>query len=530
MNIIIIFSSIMFSVFATAIMSYVSMATPIGPWVELITVLAATLFFRLVCGYVASERLKNAVGLTTAAAGIAGIVATVCGFTVPTLHFLDPELFRTWLAHPLDFTAIIGGCILVGGCYALIMVSLFGERMLVDEKLAFPIGQMVHKMILAQNQLRKALELCAGIVLTFGYAFMQRCSGWLPQKLFFPAHTFFNVMHVSAISIRLDLLPLFVAIGYVAGDILTVPLAVGALSKVMLLEPLNRALFAHVIFDEFILAFGAGMMVQGAILSFAKLPQLVMTTIKKFSGGEFIARRRWRKTTIALFIAFFVMSYAYFSYFNMSLIAQLYMFAFTALCVYQLMVIGGKIGLAPFGRFATFVMLPGFLMFGYDSTQVMLVSLFVSLSGGIAVDMLFGRKMAQLSDINKKEIIWMQILGLVVSACVFGYIFTQLAHSFGLGSAELVAQRARARALLLNVHTLNYVVVALGCLFGWVLERVGVNVLLVFTGLLFPVDFSLMLILGGMLTYVAQDKEEWDPFWSGVFAAASLWMVLRGFL
>jgi hypothetical protein len=144
--------------------------------------------------------------------------------------------------------------------------------------------------------------------------------------------------------------------------------------------------------------------------------------------------------------------------------------------------------------------------------------------------MLFGRKMAQLSDINKKEIIWMQLLGLVVSACVFGYIFTQLAHSFGLGSVELVAQRARARALLLNVHTLNYIVVAVGCLFGWLLEYAGVNALLVFTGILFPVDFSLMLIMGGLLTYVAQDKEEWDPFWSGVFAAASLWMVLRGFL
>lgn len=530
MNKIVIVSSIVFSLLATAIMTYISMATPIGPWVELIIVLAATTLFRLALGYVASERLKNAVGLTTVAAGVAGIAATVCGFTVPTLYFLDKELFSTILADSWQTMLLTGGSILVGGGFAFVMVGAFGERMLADTGLSFPIGQMVRKMIVAQNQLRKALELCAGIVVAFAYAFMQRCACWIPQKVVLGGVKVVSALTLPSITIRFDLLPLFVAIGYVAGEVLTLPLGVGVISKLFLLEPLKHYAFSDVPYDSFILAFGAGMMIQGAVFSFSKVPHLIVSTWKKITAGELQSRRRGNWLYWGGRVLFAAALYAYFRYYNLSLLAQLYMVAFAAICVYQLMIIGGKIGLAPFGRFATFVMLPGFLLFGYDNVQVMLVSLFVSLAGGIAVDIMFGRKLGQLADINKKEIVWMQLLGLVVSAIAFGFIFTQLVHHFGLGSAELVAQRARSRALLVSVSNFRYILVAAGALFGFILEYIGVNALLVFTGLLFPVDFSLMLIVGGSLTYVAQDKDEWDPFWSGVFAATSLWMVIRGFV
>jgi len=48
--------------------------------------------------------------------------------------------------------------------------------------------------------------------------------------------------------------------------------------------------------------------------------------------------------------------------------------------------------------------------------------------------------------------------------------------------------------------------------------------MLVFTGIIFKVGFSLMLITGGLLTYLTKDKEAYDPFWSGMFAAGSLWI------
>jgi len=41
------------------------------------------------------------------------------------------------------------------------------------------------------------------------------------------------------------------------------------------------------------------------------------------------------------------------------------------------------------------------------------------------------------------------------------------------------------------------------------------------------VDVSLMLILGGLIATCVKEPEEYYSFWSGVFAASSLWMLLR---
>lgn len=526
----VLFSAVLFSFFSVAIMTYVSMATPIGPWVELIIVLASTMAFRFIFGYTTSERLKNAVGLTTVAAGVAGIVAIVCGFTVPTLYFLDPVLFMQWLDRPYYFSALIGAAICSGGGLAFTIVGIFGDRMIADERFQFPVAQMVSKMIVAQNQLRKALELCAGIVLSFLYAFLQRCSCVIPATLKITSWHIGTLCTVPGIMVRLDLLPLFVAIGYVAGSVLMVPLLIGVASKLMIMEPLKCWFFSELSPTDFILGFGGGMVVQGVLVGFFKIPSLLISAYHNVVAGDAFKRRRWKVSTLGIVVLWCIATIVYFWYFNFSVIAQMYMYLFTALCVYQLMIIGGTIGLAPFGRFATFVMMPGLLLFTYDYVQVMLVSLFVSVAGGVAVDLMFGRKLAQLIDLNKREVVWMQIIGLAVSALVFGFVFIKFVQVVQLGSLDLVAQRARARALLLSIHNLNYVLLILGGIFGYIIEYCGMKSLLVFTGLLFPVDFSLMLILGGSLTYIAQDKEEWDPFWSGVFAAASLCMFARGFL
>lgn len=526
----VVLSAVIFSFFSVAIMTYVSMATPIGPWVELIVVLASTMMFRFIYGYTASERLKNAVGLTTVAAGVAGVVGVVCGFTVPTLYFLDSQIFNIWLSQPYYFSAVIAGAIIAGGGFALGMVTLFGERMLLNTALSFPVAQMVSKMILAQNQLRKALELSAGMIISCIYFFLQRIVDLFPQILRIPDITLGQICTIPGIAIRLDLLPLFMAIGYVAGAPFMVPLLVGVISKVLIIYPLKHCYFAHISSTDFILGFGGGMVLQGVIVSFIKAPQFLLATYNNIMQSINLTRRRWRIATLAWIGAYMLFLYFYFRYFNFSLLSQAYLFLFTALCVYQLMIIGGQVGLAPFGRFATLVMMPGLLLFSYDYVQVMLVSLFVGIAGGVAVDCMFGRKLAQLNDLNKRDVFVMQLLGLIISACVFGFVFIKFVGVAQLGSLDLVAQRARARALLLSIHHLHYALLMLGGIFGFIIESMGMKALLVFTGFLFPIDFSLMLILGGSLNYVAHDKDEWDPFWSGVFVAASLWMFVRSFV
>ena len=109
-----------------------------------------------------------------------------------------------------------------------------------------------------------------------------------------------------------------------------------------------------------------------------------------------------------------------------------------------------------------------------------------------------------------------------------GIIFWLLISYFGLGAASpLIAQRCQARALLINASHFNYIVMLIGIACGFGLKYIKINSTLVLGGLLLPIDFSLLLILGGLATYLVKDREEYVPFWSGVFAASALFMLLK---
>lgn len=528
MNIFIAASAAFFSVFAVATIGYISMATGIGPWVELVVALLVLLGARVLCTKKHAGKGAQLIGLTTAAAGIGGISATACGFTVPTLYFLDKTLFMSWLANPVHFSLLIAGMVLVAGAFSFAVTQLFGPIMLADPTMPFPIGQMVARVVGAQESVKKSLELVAGMVAAFFYHAVNFFCGF-PRVVGVFAGRTWAYLKLPSIAIPLDQFAIFVAIGFIAGEILLVPLLVGMSAQIALAFPLHKLFFAHLSYDNFLFAFGAGLVLQEAIFGFSKLPKTFRTAIAgmKAKSGENVTALR---SIVVLGVGAVASAMAYFCYFGFSLISQFYILLFSLICVYQILLIGGKAGLAPMGRFATFVMLPGLLLFKFDALQVTLVALFVSLAGSIAVDLMFGRKMAEESGIPQREVKKYQLLGLLVTASVLGVIFWLLINHFGLGTGEMLAQRSQARAVLVTVFNFDYVVLLLGVLFGMLLHFLRVNTALVFTGLVFPITQSLMLATGGLIALVAKDRQRWEPFWSGVFAAGSLWMLLRVFM
>ncbi|HSC25164.1 MAG TPA: hypothetical protein VLB80_03035, partial [Candidatus Babeliales bacterium] len=105
--------------------------------------------------------------------------------------------------------------------------------------------------------------------------------------------------------------------------------------------------------------------------------------------------------------------------------------------------------------------------------------------------------------------------------------FWLLINHFGLGSPELFAYRAQSRQLLIQTKHFDYIVLTVGALFGFCLQRIRLNPMLVLGGLLMPFDITCGLVVGGLLAAVSVDKEDWYPFWSGIFASNSLCMLLR---
>jgi hypothetical protein len=167
------------------------------------------------------------------------------------------------------------------------------------------------------------------------------------------------------------------------------------------------------------------------------------------------------------------------------------------------------------------------LIFKLDAIQLVLIAAFVEVCGGVAVDVMFGRRLAYLAKLPKNKVRAFQLLGLVISCLSIGIIVWLFATHLGIGSAELTAVKARNRYLLLNAHHFNYYVLAIGALFGLVLSFTKINASFVLGGILMPFDISLGLIAGGALSLLSKDRERWFPIWSGAFAAQSVWILFR---
>lgn len=535
MMIITIFASILLSIFSTAVMSYIAMATPIGPWIAPTLALMIMPIFSLLFrngGY------TSHVGLATFAGSIGGILATGMGFSFPTLYFLNPELFNSWMAQPVHFVALLAVLSLAAGGFGLLIANLLEHKFLEEEKLAFPVGQLVYKMIAVHNQAKKAFDLALGFIGTAVFCIVQDgilgFRGFVPKALTLLPKFNIGALHVPLI--RLDIWPMVWAIGFVTGHVIAVPLAVGALSKIFIIDPLNQIFFTSITNIEFILAFCSGMVISGTLLSFISAPKMLYKTIKKIvSNGR--NNFKFNNTTFGLarlhvfeLGVLLIFLCAFLSYLEFSLIAQVYLLLFTAMCTYEIASQAGKMGLARLGMFATFVMVPAMLLFNLTMFQIVMIATFVEICGGVAADVLFGRKMAKLAGIAQLQMERYQWLGLLISSLSVGIVFWLLINQFHLGSPELFALKAQNRQLLINAHNFNLYVLAIGFVFGFFLKETKVNPSLVLGGILMPISISLGLIVGGMLTMLTKDKEEWYPLWSGVFAANSVWMLVKAIL
>ncbi len=549
--------SILFSFFATAIMSYISMATVIGPWIDTTLVLMGMLIFSLFRSWYSDSALRRALGLSTAAGGIGGILATGAGFSFPTLFFVDNARFCALLNSPFLWAITVSSVAFAAGSLGLVIAHVFEHTFIVKEELSFPIGELVYKMINAADSMRKAFMLGAGLLSSSVFLGIRGSISFLQRPLVLLYKHSWGFIALPHIAVQTDLLPMFWAIGFVTGHVIAIPLLLGILAKYLCIEPLHKlygagcalvaksglgqcaegiVMHSTLSMHDFTIAFCSGMVLYGAVLSFFSLPRIVVSAYRNMrakTGGFFTNYTLQGSPLVwAVGLAMLGVNSWILSYFEFSWLAQLYLLVFTVICTYQMLFIAGKIGLAPLGRFATFVLVPGMFLFGFTPLQITLVSMYVEIAGGVACDALFGRKMAHLAGIDRPSIHCYQWLGLVISSLCVGAVMWVFVNHFGIGAepGALAVAKGASRALLVNVKSFDIATLLLGMFFGYLLKLARVNAVLLLGGILMSPDLSVMLILGGLSTYLVADKEQYYPFWSGVFAANSLWMLVKAFL
>ena len=177
------------------------------------------------------------------------------------------------------------------------------------------------------------------------------------------------------------MMPLLWAIGFVTGHVMFVPLGVRLLSKLFIVDIINRQLFVTMSNSEFTLAFGSGMVLAGTITGMLNTPAVLYKAFKQLRfSARLESKKSLFKTIMSLETTILIgLIITFLTYFNFSLIAQLYLIIFTFICTYQMAVIAGKIGLAQLGRFATFVMVPAIFLFNINYIQIMLLATFVEI-------------------------------------------------------------------------------------------------------------------------------------------------------
>ena len=490
-----IVSSVLAAVFSAIIMTYVALATPLGPWIEPVIVVAL-----LTCMRVALiKESTHHVVYATVAGGVAGIAGTAIAFSFPTLLFLDHKLFVSWLAQPSWFIAVVASLIILAGICALALMLLVWTKLLKRQDLPFPVSKMAYTL-LVQNSVRSGRLLLGGCISVF---------------IFYGGKWLLWAKKVT----WLDSVPLLIALGFVGGVDFLVPLTLGGILKFC------GSFFAHMFaisLNDMVMSVAAGMVAYGAL-------QAVLSVLTTKNDArqllDFFSHTTWAYRLILVPIMIIVM--LFFRSFNFSLIAILYTIICAALCSYQVMVIAGKIGMAFLGRFATFVLLPGLILFRYSFVQAVLVTSFVELFSGISADMMFGQHLAQQAKISHTKIYIAQIFGLIAASITIAFVVWVLAYAGELGSSSLPAQRAAMRALLIKgVGSFNSIFVVIGAVSAFIAHYFfRVNNMMILSGLLLPYEVIIPLVAGSLLNFFMSKRKQYYPLFAGIFSMSSLWLV-----
>jgi len=519
-------------------MSYIAMAAPIGPWIAPTLVLMALPFFRVVFGADVG-RIRQSTVLVAAAGSVGGIVATGCAFSFPSIYFLDPGLFSAWMADRWLFIVRLTLFVACSGTFGIFLANLFEDVLRERDDLPFPIALLISKMINAAGHLQKTLELIIGFMSTIVICVLQDGMFWLggviPKTIIVMRSC--TLFGLSIPVLAFDIWPMLWSIGFIAGHMIAVPLAVGAVVRVGIVDLINAWFFPTIPSTEFVFAFCSGMVLLGAAEAMLRLVGMVRRLYKRMHDAQThthigvplsqLVRAVCSVEQCLLLVATTILLVII----GLSYMQIAYLLLATAVFSYQMIIIAGKWGMAPLGRFATFVMLPAMLIFTLDVRSTVFIALFVEICGGVAYDVLCGRVIARMCHISVRRVKWYQYLGICVSVLSVGLLFWLLIDACALGSKELFAYKAQSRSMLINVlrngRGFNGYVLAFGGLIGYALSRWALNPLLVLGGILMPINISLGLVFGGFLARLVKDRHEWEPLWSGVFAANSVWMLLR---
>jgi len=547
MAILVVTLGIIFALFSALVLSYISIATMVGPWIAPTLVLIGFSLISLIRLKLPSQKLTESLAWMQAIGAGGGIIATGVGFALPMLYFLSPEAFGLWIKNPLNFCLSITGLCLTAGGLGLWIARWWKPAFSEKAGYSFPVSTLTYNVITSQSQPQQARHFLFGSVGTLALCFFRdgfaRFAGLLSK-------TYYLVPSWCGHELALSLWPSLWAIGLSVGISIAMPLFIGLVAKYVLILPLaNHAtllpfkLFNPVAPETLITGFCSGLIACELILalpkyakkwvqsvvSLIKNPQTLFLSLKSTNHSLFEHSKDTPRSSFIELAVVATGTLALLWYFGFSLMSQALLIIFTLLATYAICQIGGKIGMVPFGRFSTFIVVPMLLLFKLNPIQTTIVCVFFDICAATASDLLFDYKTGELCGLDAKKMYRYQWIGLIATAIGLGLILWFLFTNLQIGSEAFFAQRAKAKALLLQSFFFDKYALFFGFLFGWLLKKFKINGTMVFGGLIMPNSISIGLIIGSLSSKIFSKKEAFQPFCGGILAADSLWVLLTIF-
>lgn len=503
--------SIVLSFLSACMMAYNAMAIQIAPWVA--PVVAITIMIVLL-QMVQRKWFKEHVVIAIAAGSLGGMVGMCVGLSWPTLYFLQPDVFATWMQSPLTFSGMIFALVFSAGSLAFVITHLLRYHLIIKQEMNFPMSLLVHNIIYAQQKTQSFTLMIHGLMLS---------SSW-------NVFTWVARMPLQAYLSQLHTIPVFLSIGFVAGQTIAIPLLVGMFSRIFMLSSVQQKFFYFEKESSFILTFATGMLfaiIATTLFDMIKDLYLSVQKKKKSYIAKFI-QMFWQDTIYrGLFVGSLILSSAVLSWWNVSFAQQLYVLVGLFLLSHVIGCIVAEVGVLEVTSFVSFIILPLTYFFTISAVPSLILVVFCTVCIGVVVDLLFSYKISHLAQVAHERILKYQIIGFMVASCSIGFILWWYINKFHLGSNALLAQQALEQESFITFQQYNYQVLAAGFVYALFMRFLIEDMLVMIGGFMMPVSMSFWLILSGGLSYLVKDRKKVYPFWFGIYASHALWMFAR---
>jgi len=507
--------SVFFSMMSTGMMSYLAMNTQLGPWVAPVFVVVCMVL--LMPLFNAAWFKKNVV-IIIAAGSVGGMVGLCLGLTFPSFYFLHRHLFDWMLLHPIFFAAIVSSFVLCAAAYAFLLAYVLRHFFLVHMDAMklhqthdrFPMSQLVHDVIFVEKQREARIFMVIGLGLSAAWSVIVMMGRFA----------------LAAYSLQVNMIPLLISIGFIAGRVIAPPMLLGLVTRVFVLDIVHWYVPSTLSDQSFLITFCSGMI----LVWFVRLVILFWVDKKELSRNQsYLARMDnkwwfagWNLATAALV---FVLLTAW----GTPLLVQLYVFGLLSWLAKYLVEIIAKIGVIEIDSYVWFILLPVVYFAAPSSLSVLAIAVFSTLCLGLVVDFLFSYKLAQLAKVPYQFVLRYQIIAAVCASLAAGVLFVWYSSSWGIGSFALMAPKARELDDIIQFGRYDYKILCAGFVYGVCMLALTKELLIVVGAMLMAPAISSWLVLAGALAHLIKNRERFYPVWFGVYAGHMLWMVLAAF-